>query len=73
MHRDMHRMEQLARGARRSSSQPAPRFGSNGEDVTDAIRTPEISDARLQGFGDSGRAPRDGGEAARDGGAGPAW
>ena len=43
---DMHRMEQLALAA---EIELAPgRIRLNGEDVTDAIRTPEVSERRVQ-------------------------
>jgi cytidylate kinase len=40
---DMHRMEQLAQAADISLDAEGPRVHLNGEDVTDAIRAPEIS------------------------------
>ena len=42
---DMHRLEQLAREARIEFVPGAPTVLLNGEDVTDAIRTTEVSDA----------------------------
>jgi cytidylate kinase len=42
---DMHRLEQLAREARIEFVPGAPTILLNGEDVTDAIRTTEVSDA----------------------------
>ncbi len=42
---DMHRLEQLAREARIELEGSLPRVRLNGEDVTEAIRTPEVSEA----------------------------
>ena len=42
---DMHRMEQLALAADISLEPAAARVSLNGEDVTEAIRTPAVSDA----------------------------
>lgn len=42
---DMHRLEQLAKEARIELESSPPRVMLNGEDVTAAIRTPEVSDA----------------------------
>jgi CMP/dCMP kinase len=42
---DMHRMEQLGRAASIELEPASSRVRLNGEDVTDAIRTPEISSA----------------------------
>jgi len=45
---DMHRLEQLAQAAQITLEAGADRVFLNGEDVTDAIRGPEISDAASQ-------------------------
>src|SRR5262249_15153265 len=42
---DMHRLEQLAREAQIQVVSGAPTIILNGEDVTEAIRAPEVSDA----------------------------
>lgn len=42
---DSPRLEQLARAARIELSSSPPRVVLNGEDITDAIRAPEVSDA----------------------------
>ena len=42
---DMHRLEQLAREARIELRGSLPQVFLNGEDVTEAIRTPEVSEA----------------------------
>jgi CMP/dCMP kinase len=45
---DMHRLEQLAREARITLDTPADRVSLNGEDITDVIYDPRVSEAASQ-------------------------